>query len=77
MWIGYNPQIIFITRLQERRGGLVVGRRTPEPEVGGSILTRVAVLYPSARFIYLPKSNGNTQEAVAPSDMTEKLLTGS
>ena len=29
-----------------RWGGLVVERRTPEPEVGGSILTRVAVLYP-------------------------------
>ena len=29
-----------------RLGGLVVERRTPEREVGGSILTRVAVLYP-------------------------------
>ena len=29
-----------------RRRGLVVERRTPEREVGGSILTRVAVLYP-------------------------------
>ena len=29
-----------------RRGGLVVERRTPEREVGGSILTQVAVLYP-------------------------------
>ena len=29
-----------------RRGGLVVERRTPEQEVGGSILTQVAVLYP-------------------------------
>ena len=28
-----------------RRGGLVVERCTPEREVGGSILTRVAVLY--------------------------------
>ena len=29
-----------------RRGGLLVERRTPEREVGGSILTQVAVLYP-------------------------------
>ena len=29
-----------------RRVGLVVERRTPEREVGGSILTRVAVLDP-------------------------------
>ena len=29
-----------------RRGGLVVERRTPEQEVGGSILTQVAVLCP-------------------------------
>ena len=56
--------------------------RTPEREVGVSILTQspcrlimtistsstdislVAVLYPLARYIYLPKSTGNTQEAV-------------
>ena len=30
----------------QRRGSLVVERRTPEREVGGSILTQVAVLYP-------------------------------
>ena len=35
-----------ITIVNGRRGGLVVERRTPEREVGGSILTRVAVLYP-------------------------------
>ena len=29
-----------------RRDGLVVERRTPEREVGGSSLTQVAVLYP-------------------------------
>ena len=29
-----------------RPGGLVVERWTPEQEVGGSILTQVAVLYP-------------------------------
>ena len=45
----------------------MVERRTPEREVGGSILTEVAVLCPLARYIYLPKSTGNTQEAVAPS----------
>ena len=43
----------------------MVERRTPEREVGGSILTQVAVLYPLARYNYLSKSTGNTQEAVA------------
>ena len=33
-------------RLDGRRSSLVVERRTLEREVGGSILTRVAVLYP-------------------------------
>ena len=33
------------TILMRRRGGLVVERRAPEREVGGSILTRVTVLY--------------------------------
>ena len=32
--------------IHRRRGGLVVKRRTPEREIGGSILTQVAVLYP-------------------------------
>ena len=45
----------------------MVERWTPEGEVGGSILTQVTALYPCARYIYLPKSTGNTQEAVAPS----------
>ena len=45
----------------------MVERRTPEREVGGSILTRVAVLCPGVRYIYFPKSTGNTQEMVAPS----------
>ena len=45
----------------------MVERRTPEGEVGGSIFTQVALLYPCARYIYLLKSTGNTQEAVAPS----------
>ena len=35
-----------VTSLEGRRRGLVVERRTPEREVGGSILTQVAVLYP-------------------------------
>ena len=46
----------------------MVERRTPEREVGGSILTRVAVLCPWARYINLPKSS------LRP-DMTEKLFT--
>ena len=33
-----------VTRKPRRRGGLVVECRTPEREVGGSILTQVAVL---------------------------------
>ena len=36
----------FITSETWRRGGPVVERRTPEREVGGSILTRIAMLYP-------------------------------
>ena len=36
--------LLFSSRTQ--RGGLVVERRTPEREVGGSILTQVAVLCP-------------------------------
>ena len=53
--------------LRYGRHGLVVERQTPEREVGGSILTQVAVLCPLARYIYLPKSAGNTQETVASS----------
>ena len=45
----------------------MVERRTPERKVGGSILTQVAVLCHCARYIYLSKSTGITQEAVAPS----------
>ena len=48
--------------------------RTSEREVGGSIHTRVAVLYPWARYIYLPKSTGNTQEAVALSRHDWKIV---
>ena len=57
-----------------RRRGLVVERRTPEREVGGSILTQVAVLCPLAGYIYLPKSTGNTQEVVAPSQHDRKFF---
>ena len=45
-----NPVDIMSTRThtknKRRCAGLVVERRTPEREVGGSILTQVAVLYP-------------------------------
>ena len=58
---------VMLICLRGRRRGLVVKSRTPEREVGGSILTRVAVLYPRAKYIYLPKRTGNNQEAVAPS----------
>ena len=46
--------------------------RTPEQEIRALILTQVAVLFPWARYIYLPKSTGNTQEVVSE---TEILLT--
>ena len=52
----------------------MVERQTLEQEVGGSILTQVTVLYPLARYIYLPKSTGNTQEAVAPSQHDKKIV---
>ena len=46
----------------------MVERQTPEREVGGSILTQVAVLSLSKIHLNLPpKSTGNTREAVAPS----------
>ena len=48
--------------------------RTPDPEVGGSSLTRVAVLCPWARHIYPPKSTGNTQETMAPSQHDWKIV---
>ena len=48
------------------RGGLVVGSRTPERDVGGSNLHPPCCVL-EQRHIYSPKSTGNTQEAVAPS----------
>ena len=59
-----------------RRGGLVVQRRNPEQEVGGSILTQVAVLYPCK--IHLPPKKVLViprKRCLRP-DMIEKLLTG-
>ena len=35
-----------VCALKRRHSGLVVERRTPEREIGGSILTQVAVLCP-------------------------------
>ena len=46
-----------------RHSGLVVERRTPEREVGSSILTRVSL----SKIHLPPKSLSSTQEAVAPS----------
>ena len=40
------PEFLDVRNFVGRRGGLVVERLTPEREVGGSILTQVAVLYP-------------------------------
>ena len=50
----YSSTKPFIVKLLYgwRRGGLVVERRTPEREVGGSIITQVAVLCRRARYIY-------------------------
>ena len=41
--------------------------RTPDPEVGGSSYTRVKPCCVLDKANLLPKSTGNTQEAVAPS----------
>ena len=53
MILTFNTHISSLTQLvsghmpqYRRRGGLVVERRTPEREAGGSILTQVAVLCP-------------------------------
>ena len=62
--------------LKGRRGGLGVERRTPEREVGGSKLTQVAVLCPSARYIYLPKVLVIPRKRWLRPYMTEKLFTG-
>ena len=54
----------------------MVERRAPGREVGGSILTQVAVLYPRARYIYLPKVLVIPRKRWLGPAMTEKLLTG-
>ena len=54
----------------------MVGRRTPEREAGGSILTQVVVLYPLARYIYLQKVLVKPRKHWLHPDMTEKILTG-
>ena len=40
----------------------------------GSILSRVGVLFPWAKKHLLPKSTGNTQEQVAPSQHDWKIV---
>ena len=50
-----------------RRGGLVLERRTPEREVGGSSPTRVNRVVSLSKAHLLPKSTDNIQEVVAPS----------
>ena len=42
----YTDSTIPLLPKFKRHGGLVVERRTPEREVGGSILTQVAMFYP-------------------------------
>ena len=56
------------------RGGLVVESRTLEREVGGSILTWEAVLFPSARHIYSQKVLVIPRKRWLRHDMTEKLV---
>ena len=47
---------------------------TPERDVGGSILTQVAMLCSRARYIYFPKVL--VRKRWLHPDMTEKLFTG-
>ena len=49
-----------------------LGRRIPEQEVGGSILTQVTMLCPWARHIYLPKVLLMPREQWRHPNMTEK-----
>ena len=49
----------------------MVELRTPGGELGGSILTQVAVLYPSARYIYPPKVLVIPRKRWLRPDMTE------
>ena len=69
------PKVIYIWKF----GGMLawwLGRRIPEQEVGGSILTRVTVLCPWARHIYLPKELVIPRKRWLCPSMTEKLFTG-
>ena len=52
--------------IEGERGSLVVGPRTPEGEVGIQYLPLPCCVL-DQRHIYYLKSNGYTQEAVAPS----------
>ena len=53
----------------------MIERRTPEREVGGSIVTQVAVFCPWARYIYLLKVRLIPRKRWLCPDMTEKLFT--
>ena len=48
--------------------------RNPDPEVGGSSPTRVKRVVSLSKAHLLPKSTGNTQEAVAPSQHDWKIV---
>ena len=50
--------------------------RTPDPEVGGSSPTRVAVLCPTARYIYPQNVLVIPRKRWLRPNMTEKLFTG-
>ena len=52
----------------------MVEHQTSEQEVGGLILTQVAVLCPLARYIYLPKVLVIPRKLWLHLDMTEKFL---
>ena len=52
----------------------MVERRTPEREVGGSILTQVSFVVSFSKIHLPPKSTGNTQEAVSPSRHDRKIV---
>ena len=52
----------------------MVEHQTPEREVGGSILTQVAICILEQDTFTSQKSTGNTQEAVAPSRHDSKIV---
>ena len=70
--IGIHLGLVLLSSLEKplasREAPWPSGRASDSGARGrGFDLTQVAVLCPWARYIYLPKSTGNTQEAVAPS----------